>query len=203
MGYTNCAGGFAATGCLLSPGRRHIAPAGGPPYKPTRAKKAGYRAALQEAVVAPDPNPEKPPTAIFAGNDLRALGVYRALYEAGPGGSDGASVVGFAGRPLAGRLIPAVTTVRQMERPQPQCYAGSSPTRPWRAPASSLKSPLSCANPPSIRAPEGGTGGPGLTIPEAPPPRTVRGGASRPARHRSAGPGPFPATPRRRPLRRG
>ena len=142
VGYTNCAGGFAATGCLLSPGRRHIAPAGGPPYKPTRAKKAGYRAALQEAVVAPDPNPEKPPTAIFAGNDLRALGVYRALYEAGPGGSDGASVVGFAGRPLAGRLIPAVTTVRQMERPQPQCYAGSSPTRPWRAPASSLKSPL-------------------------------------------------------------
>ena len=201
--WSSCDGGFAATGYLLSPGHRHIAPAGGPPYKSTRARKAGYRAALQEAGVAPDPNPEKPPTATFAGIDLRALDVYRALCEEGPRESDGASVVGFDGRPPAGRLIPAVTTVRQMERSQPQCYAGSSPAKPWRAPASSLQSPLSCANPPSRRAPDGGTEGPALTIPAAPPPRKVRGEASRPARHRSAGPGPLPPIPRRWSLRRG
>lgn len=134
VGSTNFAGGFAATEHLLFLGHRRIAVVSGPPYKSTRARIAGYRTALQEAGVNPDPGLEmsgrfvtetgyeaaralldapEPPTAIFAGNDLQALGVYRALYEAGLRTPDDMSVVGFDDLPLAGLLTPALTTVRQ------------------------------------------------------------------------------------------
>lgn len=137
VGATNFAGGFAATEHLLSLGHRRIAMVGGPPFKSTRERIAGYRTALQEAGVPPDLLLEKPggfvaetgyeaarallrapdpPTAIFAGNDLQAIGVYRALYELGLHTPDDVSVVGFDDLPLARLLTPALSTVRQPVR---------------------------------------------------------------------------------------
>ena len=137
VGATNFAGGFAATEHLLSLGHRRIAVVGGPPYRSTRARIAGCRTALQEAGVASDPVLERPggfvpetgheaacallrlpepPTAIFAGSDLQAMGVYRALYELGLRVPDDVSVVGFDDIPLAPLLTPALTTIRQPVR---------------------------------------------------------------------------------------
>jgi LacI family transcriptional regulator len=137
VGATNFAGGFAAMEHLLSLGHRRIAVVGGPPYRSTRARIAGCRTALQEAGVMPDPLLERPgafvqetgyeaamallrlpepPTAIFAGSDLQAMGVYRALYELGLRVPDDVSVVGFDDIPLASLLTPALTTVRQPVR---------------------------------------------------------------------------------------
>jgi LacI family transcriptional regulator len=137
VGATNFAGGFAATEYLLSLGHRRIAVIGGQPYKCTTARLAGYRAALQEAGVRVEPllmqpgsfqakagyasanallDVPEPPTAIFAGNDLQAMGVYRALYERGLRVPDDMSVVGFDDVPLVALLTPALTTVRQPVR---------------------------------------------------------------------------------------
>ena len=53
------------------------------------------------------------PTAIFAGNDEMAAGVYRTAYLRGVKIPDELSVVGFDDSPLASRLWPSLTTVRQ------------------------------------------------------------------------------------------
>jgi LacI family transcriptional regulator len=73
-------------------------------------QEAGY-AAANALLDAPEP-----PTAIFAGNDLQAMGVYRALYERGLRVPDDMSVVGFDDLPLVALLTPALTTVRQPVR---------------------------------------------------------------------------------------
>ena len=134
VGATNFAGGYAATEHLISLGHRRIAAIGGPPLKATTARLAGYRTALQEAGLPSDSRliqpgdflaeggqsathallrlPE-PPSAIFAGSDLQAIGVYKALYERGLRVPDDMSVVGFDDVPLAGLLAPALTTIRQ------------------------------------------------------------------------------------------
>ena len=55
-------------------------------------------------------------TAVFCANDQMALGLMRALTEAGrgvPSGPGGVSVVGFDDVPEAPYLIPPLTTVRQ------------------------------------------------------------------------------------------
>jgi LacI family transcriptional regulator len=137
VGATNFAGGFAATEYLLSLGHRRIAAIGGQPYKCTMARLAGYRAAFQEGGVPVDPllvqpgsfhaeagyaaasallDLHEPPTAIFAGNDMQAMGVYRALYERNLRVPDDMSVVGFDDVPLVALLTPALTTVRQPVR---------------------------------------------------------------------------------------
>lgn len=137
VGATNFAGGFAATEHLLSLGHRRVAMISGPAFKSTRERAAGYRTALQEAGIPPEPLLEKPggfvagtgyeaarellrlqdpPTAIFTGNDLQAMGVYRALYEAGLRIPDDVSVLGFDDLPFARLLTPALTTVRQPVR---------------------------------------------------------------------------------------
>ena len=54
-----------------------------------------------------------PPSAIFAGNDLAALGVLRAAREANLRVPDDVSVVGFDDIPLAEWSTPSLTTVRQ------------------------------------------------------------------------------------------
>ena len=53
------------------------------------------------------------PTAIFAFNDEMASGVYRAAYSLGLRIPDDVSVIGFDDSPLASRLWPTMTTVRQ------------------------------------------------------------------------------------------
>ena len=53
------------------------------------------------------------PTAIFAGNDLQALGVYQAAREARLHIPEDLSVVGFDDLPVAQWVGPPLTTVRQ------------------------------------------------------------------------------------------
>ena len=52
-------------------------------------------------------------TAIFAANDQMALGVLRAMHEAGRSIPDEVSVVGFDDIPEAPYFAPPLTTVRQ------------------------------------------------------------------------------------------
>ena len=101
VGATNWSGGFAATEHLLSLGHERIAMIGGPErLLSSKARVAGYGAALEAAGIAVDSQLSRPgdflasrgeqetyalldladpPTAIFAGSDLQALGAYRAL----------------------------------------------------------------------------------------------------------------------------
>ena len=53
------------------------------------------------------------PTAIFAGNDLQALGVYQAAREARLHIPEDLSVVGFDDLPVARWVGPPLTTIRQ------------------------------------------------------------------------------------------
>lgn len=52
------------------------------------------------------------PTAIFAGNDEMAIGVYQAAHNAGIRIPEELSVVGFDDTPIASRVWPPLTTVR-------------------------------------------------------------------------------------------
>lgn len=134
VGAANFAGGRTAAEHLISLGHRRIAAIGGPPYGSTRERLAGYQSALQESDKRVDPLPTQPgsfmmeagyaatsalldlpspPTAIFAGNDMQAVGVYKALYARGLRVPDDVSVVGFDDVSLATLLTPALSTVRQ------------------------------------------------------------------------------------------
>lgn len=55
----------------------------------------------------------EPPTAIFTANDQMAVGVVRAISEAGYAIPDDFSLVGFSDIPLAAELYPPLTTVNQ------------------------------------------------------------------------------------------
>lgn len=55
---------------------------------------------------------EEPPTAVFAGNDEMAVGVYQAVVRAGRSVPDDLSIVGFDDSPIATRIWPMLTTVR-------------------------------------------------------------------------------------------
>jgi LacI family transcriptional regulator len=52
------------------------------------------------------------PTAIFAGNDEMASGVYGAAHELGIRIPDDLSLIGFDDAPIATRMWPAMTSVR-------------------------------------------------------------------------------------------
>src|SRR5579883_3021384 len=135
VGATNWLGGRLATEHLLSLGHRRIAIISGDAnLRCSRDRIAGYRAALEDAGVSIDPDLirpggfvqqtgyeqtcalldlPQPPTAIFAGSDTQALGVYSALRARGLSVPDSMSVVGFDDVPLASDITPALTTVRQ------------------------------------------------------------------------------------------
>ncbi|GAA0308618.1 LacI family DNA-binding transcriptional regulator [Kineococcus aurantiacus] len=135
VGSANFSGGQQATRHLLDLGHRRVAVIGGPPETlASRARVGGYRDALarygvpvDEALVrhgnffVEDGHDEalslltgpNPPTAIFAGNDLQALGVYRAARELGLHVPDDLSVVGYDDLPVARWVGPELTTVHQ------------------------------------------------------------------------------------------
>lgn len=135
VGATNWNGGLAATRHLLDLGHRRIAMLSGPAQWPCcRARLDGYRAALDGAGVPVDPDLVRistlyveggladgralldlpnPPTAIFAANDLQALGVYEAARQAGVRIPDELSVVGFDDLSFTRWSGPPMTTVRQ------------------------------------------------------------------------------------------
>ena len=135
VGATNWAGGLAATEHLLALGHRHIGAIAGPgEYLCSRARTDGYRTALDRAGVRFDPalvrhgdfqheggfsrggellDLGRPPTAIFAGSDQQALGVYEAARQRGLQVPRDLSVVGFDDLPVARWVSPPLTTVRQ------------------------------------------------------------------------------------------
>ena len=135
IGATNWRGGLTATRHLLELGHRRIAVIAGPEQVLcSRARLDGFRAAMETAALPVDPALVRhgdfhveggyrhgrellaladPPTAIFAGSDLQALGVYEAAREAGLRIPEQLSVVGFDDLPIARWVGPPLTTVRQ------------------------------------------------------------------------------------------
>jgi LacI family transcriptional regulator len=135
VGATNWAGGIAATEHLISCGHTRIAAIGGPAdYLCSRARLDGYRSALERAGLRYDPalirhgdfhheggfacggellDVDDPPTAIFAGSDEQALGVYETARQRGLRIPQDLSVVGFDDLPMARWVSPPLTTVRQ------------------------------------------------------------------------------------------
>ena len=67
---------------------------------------SGHRAGL--ALLAADPRPD----AVFAANDMMALGCLCAFNQAGVAVPDGIALAGFDDIPLAGYVHPALTTMR-------------------------------------------------------------------------------------------
>jgi LacI family transcriptional regulator len=135
VGATNWAGGLAATEHLLSLGHRRIGAISGPiDYLCSLARVDGYRSGLERAGVTFDPalvrygdfmheggfaravelleRPD-PPTAIFAGSDQQAFGVYEAARQRGLRIPEDLSVVGFDELPVARWASPPLTTIRQ------------------------------------------------------------------------------------------
>jgi LacI family transcriptional regulator, xylobiose transport system transcriptional regulator len=135
VGATNWSGGLAATRHLLGLGHTRIGVIAGPQeILCSRARLDGYRAAMDSAGVAIDPEivrfgdfavedgvahardllslPDRP-TAIITGDDLQALGVYQAARETRLHIPEDLSVVGFDDLPVARWVGPPLTTVRQ------------------------------------------------------------------------------------------
>ncbi|MEV5407514.1 LacI family DNA-binding transcriptional regulator [Thermopolyspora sp. NPDC052614] len=135
VGATNWNGGLSATRHLLELGHRRVGMIGGPAdMLCSRARIDGYKAALDTAGIPVDPelirygdflvhsghdyghallDLDDPPTAIFAGSDLQAFGVFEAARQRGLRVPDDLSVVGFDDLPLAQSAWPPLTTVRQ------------------------------------------------------------------------------------------
>lgn len=135
VGATNWAGGLAATEHLLGLGHRRIGFIGGPAeLQCTQHRLDGYAAALRRAGI--DFAPEliqygdfrsrggrrtaevlldlaEPPTAIFAGSDSQAAGVYQVVGERGLRVPHDVSVVGFDDTQVCTLLSPPLTTIRQ------------------------------------------------------------------------------------------
>lgn len=131
--YENEAGAFMVTDHLLRRGHRRILYLGGPTgLSTTEARVNGYRRALHEHHLTPDDelirigqfgrewsrrtmlevlDAEVDFTAVFAGNDICAAGVYAALKQRGLRIPDDLSVVGYDDVPLAVDLDPPLTTV--------------------------------------------------------------------------------------------
>jgi DNA-binding LacI/PurR family transcriptional regulator len=135
VGATNWSGGAAATRHLLELGHRRIGFIGGPPeIQCTRERHEGYLAAHREFSLAPDPALTRygdflitggvehgaalldlpdPPTAVFAGSDGQAAGVYQVARARGLRIPEDLSVVGFDDTAICMMLAPPLTTVRQ------------------------------------------------------------------------------------------
>jgi DNA-binding LacI/PurR family transcriptional regulator len=132
MCIDNAAGARLATEHLLGLGHRTVHHAAGPPDWPdAQERRAGWRAALDAAGrrvppadagrwdagsgyqqgrrLAADPSV----TAVFCANDRIALGVLRAMHEAGRRVPAEVSVVGFDDTPESGFYLPPLTTIRQ------------------------------------------------------------------------------------------
>ncbi len=131
----NFAGGFKATEYLISQGHKRIGCISGPsPIRPSAHRVDGYKSALSAAGISFDPdllkvgdfrfeggehwmntllNLQNPPTAVFACNDMMALGALRAIKNAGLQVPEDISLVGFDNTPLASLVSPQLTTVSQ------------------------------------------------------------------------------------------
>lgn len=131
----NVGGGSLATAHLLGSGRRHVATVTGPlDMCAGQDRLAGYRAAVEHAGLPYDESlvsvgdftsaggydatrrllEQRPDVdAIFAGSDLAAFGVVRALRDAGRKPGADVAVIGFDDIPAAAEQEPPLSTVRQ------------------------------------------------------------------------------------------
>jgi DNA-binding LacI/PurR family transcriptional regulator len=131
----NVGGAKAGVAHLIARGRKRIATISGPhDMGAGQDRLAGYRAALAAACLAEDPalviegdfsevsglqamrkllsdHPDL--DAVFAANDLMAIGALRALRDAGRRVPDDVAVVGFDDSPLSRMTEPPLSTVRQ------------------------------------------------------------------------------------------
>lgn len=131
----NFEGAYKATCYLIELGHRRIAYIiGQQEMQCSLDRLAGYRAALEDHDIAYDPQlvhagdfyrPEgyesarrflaldRPPTAIFAANDLSAFGAMEAVRNCGLSMPDDISIIGFDDILEAQQVHPSLTTVRQ------------------------------------------------------------------------------------------
>ena len=135
IGSANWAGGFAAAEHLIGLGHRRIGMISGPEdMLCSIARVDGYRSALERAGIGFDSallragdfhvagghragaellHLDEPPSAIFAGSDLQALGVYEAARPLGVRIPHDLSVVGFDDLRIGHWVGPPLTTIRQ------------------------------------------------------------------------------------------
>jgi DNA-binding LacI/PurR family transcriptional regulator len=131
----NRGGALLATRHLLGQGRRRIATITGPGDMPAAIdRRDGYRQALSEAGIEPDPALEVNGAftqesgveamrtllarqadldALFVANDLMAAGAIQVLQATGRGVPEDVAVVGFDDAPIAQTTQPTLTSVRQ------------------------------------------------------------------------------------------
>ncbi len=131
----NFKGGYQAAQYLIDLGHRRIGCITGPsPITPSAQRVGGYQQALEDADISPDPSlivsgdfsyesgreamskllslPDLP-TAVFACNDMMAIGAIQAANDNGFGISDDISIIGFDNIPFSQSVYPALTTVAQ------------------------------------------------------------------------------------------
>ncbi|SFR92022.1 transcriptional regulator, LacI family [Microbacterium sp. cf046] len=135
VGSANWSGGVSATRHLIGLGHRRIAAITGPEdVMCSLARLDGYRAAMRSARLPVEPEwvrfgdfhrgggevhaaellrLRNRPTAIFAGNDLQAVGVLHAATALGIAVPDELSVVGFDDLAIAELANPRLTTIHQ------------------------------------------------------------------------------------------
>ncbi len=128
-------GGYIATKYLLDRGHTHIGCIGGPSsLSPSSGRMKGYKKALNEYdvplnsenLISGDFRPQSgyeaaqtildqddEPTAIFATNDMMAVGALRAINEFGRRVPQDISLIGFDDISLASFTIPPLTTIAQ------------------------------------------------------------------------------------------
>ncbi len=131
----NYLGGYDATKYLIELGHQRIGCITGPsPVTPSAQRLQGFRDAMHQSGLQIDPalivvgdfryqSGEKamqvllghpqPPTAVFAFNDMMALGVIRAVYNKGLKVPEDFSLVGFDDIPLSRAIYPTLTTMAQ------------------------------------------------------------------------------------------
>lgn len=131
----NFGGGYAATKHLIDLGHRDIGCITGPPdLAPSADRVAGYKQALKdhgiplrnELIVEGDfryqsgnegmyrlLNLETPPTAVFACNDVMAIGAMKAVQDQGLVVPEDVAIVGFDDITLASFTNPTLTSVKQ------------------------------------------------------------------------------------------
>jgi LacI family transcriptional regulator len=131
----NLQGGYLATQHLISLGHQRIGCIAGPSgINPSALRVTGYKRALQTSAIPVEPalimnadfHPEtgweaarvmllrpNPPTAIFACNDLMAMGVLLAATEFGLDVPKNLAVVGYDDIELASYTNPPLTTIKQ------------------------------------------------------------------------------------------
>lgn len=135
-------GGELAAKHLVDLGHRRIAHITGGNGNGARERAGGFRRALEEAGLEPITipgtylheggaegarrlleDPDNLPTAIFAANDLSAIGAIDVLQRAGYRVPEDVSVIGYDDIPLAGLKVIDLTTVNQPSRQMGQTAA--------------------------------------------------------------------------------